>query len=485
MAINQFLSGEFAPLRAEHTAFDLPVTGTLPEQLTGRYLRNGPNPVADVDPDTYNWFTGDGMVHGIALDAGTARWYRSRWVDSEATTAALADRGIHRTPPDGAGRSFLRGPGANTNVIGFGGRTLALVEAGLGCAELGTELDTLDVCDFDGTVRDGFTAHPIEDPVTGELHAISYHFGLGDKVRYTVIGTDGRARRAVDVTVGGSPMMHAFSLTESSVIIYDLPVVFDARQATATVPGPFRPLARTALNAAVGRVRLPHALTGRMPRTGAGALPYRWDPSYPARVGVLPRDGSDADVRWIEVEPCYVYHPLNAFDRGGEVVIDLVVHQRTFDRDLHGPTEGRPALERWTLDPAAGTCRRAARWDREVEFPRGDERVTGRAHRTGWAVVTDGDQLFSGTIVRIGDDGAAATRSFGPGTAAGEFVFVPRSATAPEGDGFVMGLVTDLAEGRSRLAVLDAQTLEDVAAVHLPQPVPPGFHGNWLPGETG
>ena len=483
---NLFLSGEFTPVRSELTEFDLPVTGVLPDQLSGRYLRNGPNPVADLDPDTYNWFTGDGMVHGIALDGGRARWYRNRWVDSPVTAAALAARGVPRSAPSDAGRSFVHGPGANTNVIGFGGRTLALVEAGLACQELSTELDTVDVCDFGGTVRSGFTAHPLEDPETGELHAISYHFGLGDRVRYTVIGRDGRARREVDITVGGSPMMHSFSLTASSVVIYDLPVVFDPRQAAAlTVARPLRPLARLALGAIAGRVQLPHATGRRIPANPAGRLPYRWDPGYRARVGVMPREGRDEDVRWIDVDPCYVYHSLNAYDDDGDVVVDLVVHQRTFDRDLTGPTEGHPRLERWRLDPAAGTCSRTPLDDTEVEFPRGDERFTGRAHSTGWMVATgDGgaSRLFSDRLIRVGHDGSAATvRAFGESSSVGEFFFVPRSPDASEGDGFVMGLVSDLAEDTTRLVVLDAQTLEDVAAVALPQRVPPGFHGNWLP----
>ncbi|ALG83732.1 carotenoid oxygenase family protein [Gordonia phthalatica] len=475
MNTNRFLEGEYAPVRTELTEHDLPVTGTLPDWLDGRYLRNGPNPIADVDPDTYNWFTGDGMVHGIRLSGGKGLWYRNRWVDSHRTDV------LGRPGPREAGRSFLHGAGANTNVIGFQGRTLALVEAGLACAELSDELDTLDVCDFDGTVRGGFTAHPIEDPTTGELHAISYHFGRGDKVRYTVIGIDGRARREVDITVGGSPMMHAFSLTESTVVVYDLPVVFDPRIAVASsVPRAVRPLARLAMTAAVGRVPMPHAMAERLPRSGAGSLPYSWNPKYPARVGLMPRDGDDADVVWIDVDPCYVYHPLNARDVDGTTVVDLVVHDRTFDRDHTGPSEGRPHLERWTLDPVRRICRRERLWDAAVEFPRIDDRFVGRDHGSGWVVGGEGDELFGSLLARVNADGSEpTTRRFGDGVTLGEFTFVPRSSDAAQGDGVVMGLVTDLAADSTRLAVLDAQTLEDIASVALPQRVPAGFHGNW------
>ena len=70
---NPYLDDFLAPVSAEVTATDLPVTGHIPEFLDGRYLRNGPNPVAEVDPATYHWFTGDGMVHGVALQRRQGR----------------------------------------------------------------------------------------------------------------------------------------------------------------------------------------------------------------------------------------------------------------------------------------------------------------------------------------------------------------------------------------------------------------------------
>ncbi|KXT58877.1 carotenoid oxygenase [Gordonia sp. QH-12] len=478
MTTNRFLDGEYAPVRAELTEHALPVTGTLPDWLDGRYLRNGPNPIADVDPDTYNWFTGDGMVHGVRLSGGDALWYRNRWVDSPAT-----ERRLNRPAPDSASRAFLHGLGANTNVIGFQGHTLALVEAGLPCAELSEELDTLGVWDFDGTVRSGYTAHPLEDPATGELHSVSYHFGLGNKVRYSVIGVDGRERRRVDITVGGSPMMHAFSLTESTVVIYDLPVTFDVETAASSaVPRRLRPIAELAMSAVVGRVPMPHLLSERLPRNRAGSLPYSWDPDYRPRVGLMPREGGDADVVWIDVDPCFVYHPMNAHEENGAVVIDLAVHDRTFDRDRTGPTDGGHRMERWTLDPLRRTCRREQLWDAAVEFPRVDDRFVGRAHDCGWVVGDEGGGLFGSLVARMGGRlGGPVVRRFGDGVFAGEFTFVPRSSDAAQGDGAVIGLVTDMANESTRLAVLDAQTLEDIAYVDLPQRVPAGFHGNWLP----
>ena len=79
-ARNQYLEGNFAPVDQELTVTDLAVTGTIPKDLNGRYMRNGPNPISAVDPETYHWFTGTGMVHGVQLGGGRAGWYRNRWV---------------------------------------------------------------------------------------------------------------------------------------------------------------------------------------------------------------------------------------------------------------------------------------------------------------------------------------------------------------------------------------------------------------------
>ena len=84
--------------------------------------------------------------------------------------------------------------------------------------ELTDELDTVGPCDFDGTLSGGYTAHPHRDPTTGELHAVSYSFARGRTVQYSVIDTDGHARRTVDIEVSGSPMMHDFSLTDKYVV---------------------------------------------------------------------------------------------------------------------------------------------------------------------------------------------------------------------------------------------------------------------------
>ncbi|MCB0977026.1 MAG: carotenoid oxygenase family protein [Acidimicrobiales bacterium] len=445
--ISPYLQGPFAPIDTEYTSFDLDVTGNLPPELDGRYLRNGPNPIAETDPANYHWFLGDGMVHGIRLRDGRAEWYRNRWVRSRNVSNVLGEEAK-------PGERHSDMDTANTNVIGHAGRTYAIVEAGARPVELSEELETICHTDLSGGLPHGYTAHPKRDPRTGELHAISYWWGRPDVVEYTVIDSAGAVTKRVDVPVPGGPMIHDCSITERYVVVYDLPVAFD-------------------VDAAMGGAR----------------FPYTWQPGRAARVGLLPRDGAVAELRWFEVEPCYVFHPLNAWDDGDRVVLDVVRHPKIFDVDRLGPNEGPPMLWRWTVDCSSGKVTEEQLDDQSLEFPRVDERRVGLPHRFGWGTAfgpPDGEAGLSHPIGLVRYDtrtGAREVVDFGPGRLPGELVFVPRSADAAEDDGWYMTIVSDLASGRGELVVLDAGAPGEgpVARVHLPTRVPMGFHGNWVP----
>jgi carotenoid cleavage oxygenase len=475
---SRYLEGGCAPLHEEHTLLDLDVVGTIPDHLDGRYLRNGPNPIGELDPELYHWFIGDGMVHGIRIRDGKAEWYRNRWVRGPNTAKALGE-----TAPDG--HYGVYSIGANTNVIGHAGKTLALVEGGLSNYELTDELDTVGVCDFGGTLTGGYTAHPKRDPETGELHAVSYSVNRGNTVQYSVIDREGRARRTVDIEVSGSPMMHDFSLTEKHVVFYDLPVTFDAQQfAEMAVPRGLRLPVRLMLSALIGRVRIPDPIAARRPQPKGSdrRLPYSWNPKYPARVGVMPREGGNADVRWFDVEPCWVFHPMNAYDEGDTIVLDVVHHPKMFDDDHLGPNEGPPTLDRWTVDLADGKVRESRFNDRSQELPRVDERLVGKRHRYGYAPTVGEGLTGAGDLLKHDFAGGnTQTRSFGAEKGLGEFVFHPSSDGAAEDDGLLMGYIYDRPTDRSELAILDAQTLQDIASIKLPHRVPTGFHGNWVP----
>jgi len=252
--------------------------------------------------------------------------------------------------------------------------------------------------------------------------------------------------------VPGGTMVHDCAITESQVVLFDMPVTFNLDAAMSGTP-----------------------------------FPYFWNPEYGARVGLLPLDGDADDVRWSEVELCYVFHPLNAYDLpGGRVVLDVVRHPRMFDHDKLGPNEGTPTLERWTVDPAAGKVLEERLDDRGEEFPRVDERVVGRPHRYGYAANVGIDFKHGSLLKHDLKEGTTTAHDFGEGRVSGEGVFIPRTPDAAEDDGWLMSIVYDATSDSSELVVLDAQdfTSAPVATVQLPQRVPFGFHGNWVADES-
>jgi carotenoid cleavage oxygenase len=446
---NTYLEGNFGPVREEVTVTQLPVTGTLPDHLEGRYLRTGPNPITDPDPKTHHWFTGTGMVHGVRLRDGRAEWYRNRYVRSDEVAEILGEP--TRPGPVPPAGDFA----ANTNVIEQAGRTFVVVEGGANPYELTYDLDTSGRSNFDGTLEGPYTPHPLRDPATGELHAVSYFSGWGNRVQYSILGTNARVRRTIDIECAGSPAMHSFSLTENYVVVYDLPVTLD-----------------------------PTAISADLGPTSAGVFPYRWNADYQARVGVLPRNRDVADLRWFEIKPCYLFHTMNAYDDSGHIVVDVVRHPKMFASEIPGPNEDAPTLDRWTIDLNARRVFEERLDDRAQEFPRIDERRTGRRHRYGYSV---GGKLQMGDSILYKYDFHSRrqlSRSFGPGRGVGEFVFVPSGADAPEDHGVLMGYVYDGGREASDLVLVDAVTLETVASVHLPVRVPYGFHGNWIPDHT-
>ena len=441
---NPFLTGIHQPMTEELAIEDLPVIGAIPAALDGRYLRIGPNPAGPVDPATHHWFVGDGMVHGLRLEGGKALWYRNAWIRSTRAAAAL---GVEPAP----GPRRPLGDTVNTNVLGFAGHVYAMVEAGSTPVLLGETLESLAYSDFGGTLQGSFTAHPHLDPVTGELHAICYEGMDPTHVRHVVVGPDGRVTRELPVRVADGPSIHDCAITQRYVLVLDLPVTFSMEAAMA-----------------------------------GKSFPYRWNPAHPARVGLLPRAGTQDEIVWCEVEPCYVFHVANAWDRAdGKVILDVVAHDTMFADSEAGPDSKASAFERWTIDPVAKKVTRTVIDPAPQEFPRPDERLFGRPYRYAYCMALPVREEFVGATRLYKHDLETGTRQvheFGPKRYPGEFVFVPARADAAEDEGWLIGLVIDMNDETSELVILNAADFEGEpqARVKIPHRIPPGFHGNWV-----
>ena len=275
-----FEHGNYAPVPDELTEYDLPVEGAIPPEIDGWYLRNGPNPRQPVA----HWFAGDGMIHGVRIEGGAAKWYRNRWVRTDSFVKPFP---LYNAD----GTRNLRAAVANTHIVNHAGKTLALVESSLPY-EITNDLETVGCYDFGGKLNDSMTAHPKICPTTGELHFFGYGNIFEPHVTYHRANADGELTVNRPLEVKALTMMHDFALTEDHVIFMDLPIVFN-------------------LDVAINN---------------PGDMPYRWDDNYGARLGVLRRDDPFGEVRWFDIDPCYVFHVANAYDSadGKSIVLQAV-----------------------------------------------------------------------------------------------------------------------------------------------------------------
>lgn len=442
-----YLTGIHTPMAEEVTLSALRVEGEIPAQLDGRYLRIGPNPVTPPDPGSYHWFVGDGMAHGVRIKGGKAEWYRNRWIRSNAVSDALGE-------PRKPGTRNPRTDNANTNIVGVGGRTFAIVEAGGKPVELDDTLDTIAHNPFDGTLQNAYSAHPHLDPATGEMHAICYDAQQPATVWHTVVDAHGQVVREEPIPVQDGPSIHDCQITRTYVLVFDLPAVFSMKRLVAGY-----------------------------------SFPFHWNPEHGTRLGLLPREGKGGDTIWCTVdEPCYVYHPANAFEtEDGKVVVDVVVHESTYDSSAQGPGGKWVRFERWIADPVARHVERTVLHDKPQEFPRYDERRSCQPYRYAYCVGLaeregldmGGTQLFKHDL----ESGTTEVRELGAQRHPGEFVFVPRTPDAAEDDGWLIGLVIDAANETTELQILKADDFTGTpqAVIHIPHRIPPGFHGNWVP----
>lgn len=462
-----YLSGHHEPVRFEATAPDLIVDGELPRDLAGVFYRNGPEPLYPTREGDYHWFDGDGMVYAMHFEDGRVS-LRNRWVRTEKFELEKAAGrrlfGMFGNPmtadPSVQGKHYNT---ANTNIILHGGKLLALMEGSQPVAMDPRDLTTLGVHDYDGSIASTFSAHPKIDYATGELVNIGANingFTGAAELQYTITSAEGVVRHAVTIPIPHMALIHTFFLTENWVVIPVIPLDTDIQ------------------------------------RGMRGGPMTAWNTGRPTKLALLPREGTADDVRWFEFEPRHMFHECNAWDEDGKIIADVAAANGTAlfpDQDGNWLThaETKLSLRRWSIDLADATMKEETLNDRDIQFPRPDDRLMARKTRQSYGNINfhsrDGRVDGMDAVLRFDTaSGAEDFYHFGDGSAAGELVFAPRVGATDEADGYAMTMVHRAGSPTSELAIFAATDIAKgpIASVRIPFRVPSGFHCNYYSADN-
>lgn len=450
-----FLQGLLAPAFVERDDHDLHVIGEIPRALHGMFVRTGPNPQF-APMGAYHPFDGDGMLHAVYLENGTAR-YRNRFIESKGL---LAER--RRGHACFGGMSNFQFPDrdvvaeagvlkntANTATVRHAGRYFSMLEAAPP-TEFDRDLRTVGEHDFSGRLQGPMTAHPKVDPVTGDMLFFGYS-PSAPYLRYSEVNAAGELVHSTEIDIPAPVMMHDFVITEHYAIFFDAPAIFDLH------------------------------------RMLQGGEPMSWQPDNGTRIGVLHRGSPGSEVRWFDIENSYVVHFFNAWEQGSTIEVRAPrMPDMPGGFKFENPDAARAPLPwRWSIDLATGAVSEGPTGDTSSEFPRVDERLTGRPTRYGYACpqrTWEFEFDFEGVYKYDFHTDGVEAHMYGPTEVCGEHVFAPDPDGTAEDDGWLLSFVTDRTTERSELVILDARDVaaEPVARVQMATRVPIGFHANWF-----
>jgi beta,beta-carotene 9',10'-dioxygenase len=474
----------------EETVASLSVTGDLPDWLRGSLIRNGPGAFSFSDGSAVDhWFDGLAMLYRFTFDPGgrasgvdgDAVHYRNRFLRTDAYEAARAgefDGGFATGETTLRSRlaGFLTAPYDNANIVAerVGDRYVALTESPRGVGFDPNTLATTGHVDREGDAPSGqlSCAHFKRDPATGELVTLDTEFGRTSRYHVTAWTPAGDRRHVATVPTEKPAYMHSFALTPRYVVVTEFPLRLDPQRFLR--PGRQAPFIEQ----------------------------FEWEPDRGTRIVVVDRT-TGAVVAEPVTEPLFGFHHVNAFERGGgtEVVFDLeTVPDATAIDSLYlenvragemGAIAGR--VDRFSVDlgdPAGSdrygsgdaTVSRERLSDEGTALPTASPAQWCREHRYVYAMGMDTPVTeWARRVVKL-DAETGATRTFGDGADYfGEPIFVPAPDGDAEDDGVVLTVALDADTDRSRLFVLDGETLAERARATLPHAAPFDFHGRYFP----
>lgn len=458
---NPYLRKGFEPIHFECKYADLVVSGTIPDELFGCLYRIGPNPQF-APKGAYNPLLGDGMIHAFEINNGRVS-YRNRWVRTEqwkiersAGQALFATSGNPRES-DAQVAGLQTNGVANTNLVWYAGRLLALEEGHTPIEIDPASLNTLGTWTFHENLPGNMTAHPKIDPDTGEMVFFA-NFPRRDFSGALEIYTADKAGRHIQqqrITLPYPALIHDFAVTRDFIVFFVCPLTVSIERA----------------------------------RSGGSAI--AWEPEKQTWISVVSRRTESVEPQWIPMHANMTWHAMNAFNEGNTIYVDVCSQEAAAFPSITGrmaqPDELRQFLTRWRLEwPGRSEIVTECLSDVVCEYPRIDDRYSGRKYRYGYVACCGGPgtgDLFHRGLGRFDH----LTRRMevyyaGDACAVSEPIFIPGSCESEEGDGYLLSVIFDEHRNASHLAIFNAQQIENgpIACALLDHRVPMGFHGIWL-----
>jgi carotenoid cleavage dioxygenase-like enzyme len=454
----------FQSLEQEVAVDGLELDGALPAWLAGSLLRTGPAKF-EVDGNRYrHWFDGLAMLHRFSVGGGRVS-YANRFLHSRAYDAARTEGRIAyaefatdpcRTLFQRVASAFAPpafGDNANVNVTQVGDDFLAMTETPLPVSFDPQTLRTLGVADpAPGQLT---TAHPHRAPLGGELVNYATHFGPLTTYRVFARRPGSQGRIIAKLSVSQPSYMHSFAITERYVVLVEFPFV----AIPVMIPLSQRPFIEN----------------------------YRWRPRRGTRFRVIELETGKLRGTY-EGDPFFAFHHVNAFERDGEIVIDVCAYRDAeIVRGLYlenlrreNPVLPQPELRRCRVPLAGKHVQYERLADVGLELPRIDyPRRNGRSYRYVYGTGQSEDGDFLDRIVKIDTHGGSHAVWHEPGSYPGEPVFVREPDGQSEDAGVLLAVTLDAVRERSYLLALDARTLQELARAAVPHPIPFGFHGQF------
>ena len=452
------------------------IEGEVPIQLTGTLFRNGPGLLDIAGTPIHHPFDGDGMISAFTFDGGKVQ-FRNRFVRTEAylqeqAAQQILYRGVFGTQKPGGwlNNAFdlkLKNI-ANTSVIYWGDKLLALWEAAEPYRLDPSTLETIGIDYLDGVLQpgDAFAAHPWVDPScamdNGAPCLVNFRIepGLSSTISVFEFAPDGKLLRRHAHSIPGFSFIHDFAITPNYCIFFQNAVSFN----------PF-----------------PFVFGWR----GAGEC-VNFQPDKPTTVVLIPRDPNNREVKTFKVQSGFVFHHANAFEAEGKVYIDSIAYDSLpqvlpesnyKEVDFNNLDPGK--LWRFSFDLAKGTVERKLLESTCCEFPTLHPDRVGQDYRylyIGAAHNNTGRNAPLQAIMKLDlSTGERQSHSFAPNGYVSEPIFVPKPNAVAEDEGWVLTLVYDGSKHRSTLAILDAKNLasQAIALLHLKHHIPYGLHGSW------